>query len=57
MNVAFDSWIPIVTITGERKPASLSEVFSNGEHYADLAVRPHERVADAALSVRRSCST
>ena len=45
MNVAFDSWIPIVTITGERKPASLSEVFSNGEHYADLAVRPHERVA------------
>jgi len=45
MNVAFDPWIPVVTITGEPKPVSLSEVFSDGAHYADLAVRPHERVA------------
>lgn len=45
MNVAFDPWIPVVTNTGKRKSASLSEVFSDGAHYADLAVRPHERVA------------
>lgn len=45
MNVAFDPWIPVVTITRERKLVSLSEVFSDGVHYADLAVRPHERVA------------
>lgn len=45
MNVAFDPWIPLVTSSGERKLVSLSEVFSDGAHYADLAVRPHERVA------------
>lgn len=45
MNVAFDPWIPVVTTTGERKLASLSKVFSDGTHYADLSVRPHERVA------------
>lgn len=45
MNVAFDPWIPVVTISGERKLVSLSEVFSDGTQYADLAVRPHERVA------------
>lgn len=45
MNVAFDPWIPVVTTTGERKLASLSSVFSDGETFADLAVRPHERVS------------
>jgi CRISPR system Cascade subunit CasA len=45
MNVAFDPWIPVVTLTGERKTASLSEVLTNGLQYADLAVRPHERVS------------
>jgi CRISPR system Cascade subunit CasA len=45
MNVAFDSWIPVVTLTGERKLASLDEVLANGSQYADLAVRPHERVS------------
>ncbi|MGD0280962.1 MAG: type I-E CRISPR-associated protein Cse1/CasA [Dissulfurispiraceae bacterium] len=45
MNVAFEPWIPVVTITGERKLVSLSDVFTDGWHYADLAVRPHERVA------------
>ena len=45
MNVAFDPWIPVVTMAGERKLASLSEVLSNGAQYADLSVRPHERVA------------
>jgi CRISPR system Cascade subunit CasA len=45
MNVAFDPWIPVVTLTGESFPISLCEVFTGGEKYADLAVRPHERVA------------
>lgn len=45
MNVAFDPWIPVMTITGERRLASLSEVFTDGEKFADLAVRPHERVS------------
>lgn len=45
MNVAFDPWIPVVTIAGNRKLESLSDVFSDGAQYADLAVRPHERVA------------
>ena len=45
MNVAFDSWIPVVTLTGQRKLASLNEVLTNGSQYADLAVRPHERVS------------
>ena len=45
MNVAFDDWIPVVTTAGERQLASLCEVLSNGGQFADLAVRPHERVA------------
>lgn len=45
MNVAFDPWIPLVTISGKRELASLAAVFSEGERFADLAVRPHERVA------------
>lgn len=45
MNVAFDPWIPVVTVTGERKLASLCSVLTEGEKFADLAVRPHERVA------------
>lgn len=45
MNVAFDKWIPVVTATGERQLASLCEVVAGGERFADLAVRPHERVA------------
>ncbi len=45
MNVAFDPWIPVVTISGERKLASLNTVLTEGEKYTDLAVRPHERVA------------
>jgi CRISPR system Cascade subunit CasA len=45
MNVAFDSWIPVVTLSGERKLASLNEVLTDGSRYADLAVRPHERVS------------
>lgn len=45
MNVAFDPWIPVVTATGKRDLASLCSVLAEGEKYADLAVRPHERVA------------
>ncbi len=45
MNVAFDPWIPVITTEGERKLVSLCAVFIEGEKYADLAVRPHERVA------------
>lgn len=45
MNVAFDDWIPVVTTAGKRRLASLCEVLTGGEQYADLAVRPHERVA------------
>ena len=45
MNVAFDAWIPVVTITGEPKLVSLCEALTEGDKFADLAVRPHERVA------------
>jgi CRISPR system Cascade subunit CasA len=45
MNVAFDPWIPVITISGERVLASLCDVFTEGEKFADLAVRPHERVS------------
>ncbi|MEO8909455.1 MAG: type I-E CRISPR-associated protein Cse1/CasA [Gemmatimonadaceae bacterium] len=45
MNLAFDSWIPVVTTTGERRVASLTEVLDGGDGLVDLAVRPHERVA------------
>lgn len=45
MNVAFDPWIPVVTVEGTRHRASLIEVFTEGRRFADLAVRPHERVA------------
>ena len=45
MNVAFDPWIPVVTTTGKRKLVSLAEVFTGGGKFADLAVRPHERVS------------
>lgn len=45
MNVAFDPWIPVVTTEGARTLASLNSVLTEGEKFADLAVRPHERVA------------
>ena len=45
MNVAFDPWIPVVTLSGEPAMSSLTEIFTDGAEYADLAVRPHERVA------------
>jgi len=51
MNVAFDPWIPVVTTSGERKLASLNMVLTEGEKFADLAVRPHERVSLMRLSL------
>ncbi|MGA2620668.1 MAG: type I-E CRISPR-associated protein Cse1/CasA [Thermoguttaceae bacterium] len=45
MNVAFDAWIPVVTTAGKRQLASLCTVLAEGAQFADLAVRPHERVA------------
>jgi CRISPR system Cascade subunit CasA len=45
MNVAFDEWIPVVEASGRRKLASLRDVLVEGERFADLAVRPHERVS------------
>jgi len=45
MNIAFDPWIPVVTLSGKRKQASLCDVLTNGSEFADLAVRPHERVS------------
>jgi CRISPR system Cascade subunit CasA len=45
MNVAFDSWVPIVTTSGKPGLASLYAVLAEGEKFADLAVRPHERVS------------
>ncbi|MDD5328428.1 MAG: type I-E CRISPR-associated protein Cse1/CasA [Sulfuricella sp.] len=45
MNVAFDPWIPVIVNSGKRELASLYAVLAEGEKFADLAVRPHERVA------------
>lgn len=45
MNVAFDPWIPIVDFTGKRELVSLHDILTQGEKFADLAVRPHERVS------------
>lgn len=45
MNVAFDPWIPVVTGNGKRELVSLYTVLVAGDRYADLAVRPHERVS------------
>ena len=45
MNVAFDPWIPVVTVMGVPCRISLFQALTEGDRYADLAVRPHERVA------------
>lgn len=44
-NLASDPWIPVVTAKGERCLVSILDVFTKGAHLADLAVRPHERIA------------
>lgn len=45
MNLVTDKWISVIGIDGKPDYASLMEVFTAGEKYADLSVRPHERVA------------
>jgi CRISPR system Cascade subunit CasA len=45
MNLVTEKWIPVIGIDGKPDHASLMEVFTLGEKYADLSVRPHERVA------------
>ena len=44
MNLAFDPWIPCTSRNGTPLRASLCQCLSDGE-IADVAVRPHERVA------------
>lgn len=45
MNLVTEPWIPVLHSNGERRLASLHQVFTEGRNYADLAVRPHERIA------------
>ncbi|MGH8659130.1 MAG: type I-E CRISPR-associated protein Cse1/CasA [Gammaproteobacteria bacterium] len=45
MNLVTEPWIPVVGIDGGYRLASLEQVFSEGWEFADLAVRPHERIA------------
>lgn len=45
MNLVTEPWIPIIKHDGTYQQVSLLEVFQNGDQFADLAVRPHERIA------------
>lgn len=45
MNLVSDPWIPVTLLNGTPHLASLMDVFTSGEQYSDLAVRPHERIA------------
>ena len=45
MNLSTDAWIPLANAAGEKKSLSLRQVFAEGRHWQDFAVRPHERVA------------
>lgn len=45
MNLVTEPWIPVVGIDGGHRLASLEQVFAEGRQFADLAVRPHERIA------------
>lgn len=45
MNLVTDPWIPVLTAEGKPALASLMQALTEGEHYRDLAVRPHERIA------------
>ena len=45
MNIAFDPWMPVIALDGASARISLHDALTHGEDYADLAVRPHERVA------------
>jgi CRISPR system Cascade subunit CasA len=45
MNLVQEHWIPVVKANGHKIEVSLRDIFLSGTTYADLAVRPHERVA------------
>ena len=45
MNLATEKWVPVVRIDGKPDFASLMQIFTEGNKFADLSVRPHERVA------------
>ncbi len=45
MNLVDEGWIPVVTYEGKPYTASLMEIFTKGNEYADLSVRPHERIS------------
>jgi CRISPR system Cascade subunit CasA len=45
MNLTTDPWIPAANAAGETTHLSLRQVFAEGQHWQDFAVRPHERVA------------
>lgn len=45
MNIAFEPWIPVTMLDGSPKRISVRDALTQGQLYADLAVRPHERVA------------
>ena len=49
MNLVSDQWIPVLNASGQRQQISLHEAFFQGAQWRDLAVRPHERVAEADM--------
>ena len=51
MNLGFEPWIPVTYADGTQHDVSLAEVFRDGREMADLALRPHERIAVMRLLV------
>ncbi|MBU2102802.1 MAG: type I-E CRISPR-associated protein Cse1/CasA [Candidatus Omnitrophota bacterium] len=45
MNLVTEKWVPVVRMDGKPDFASLMQIFAEGDTFADLSVRPHERVA------------
>ncbi len=45
MNLTTEGWIPVGNAAGEKRLIGLRQVFTEGDVWQDLAVRPHERVA------------
>lgn len=45
MNLTTGKWIPIVWSDGRYDKVGLLDIFQQGDQIADLAVRPHERIA------------
>lgn len=45
MNLVTEAWIPVVKLDGKPGSTSLMQVFTEGQQFSDLAVRPHERIA------------